>query len=427
MKLFALVDCNNFYASCERVFNPALENQPIVILSNNDGCIIARSNEVKALGIPMGAPLFKYRQLLEQHQVKVFSSNYTLYGDMSARVMGILAQCIPEMEIYSIDEAFLDLSQFQNRDINELIHRIRTKIRQYTGIPVSIGVARTKTLAKIASRIAKKTVSGVFNLESALNPDLALQSIEISDVWGVGRAYSKSLPLIGIDTALDLKQANPEIIRQLYSVVLMRTVKELNGLSCMPLEAAPSPKKAIAVTRSFGKAVTDKRELLEALATYASRGGEKLRQAQQAAMVMQVFWRTSLFSTEQPTKSWSFTVNLQEHTNDSRQLVKVVTDTINQHFEVGYSLKKAGIILLELTSENLIQRSLFSNQNPAQSAALMKVMDSINRRFGKETIKLAATGIKRKWIMRSEKRSPRYTTDWNELPTVKANWALVTS
>ncbi|MEM8676987.1 MAG: Y-family DNA polymerase [Cyanobacteria bacterium P01_G01_bin.67] len=426
MKLFALVDCNNFYASCERVFNPALENQPIVILSNNDGCIIARSNEVKALGIPMGAPIFKYRQVLEQHQVKIFSSNYTLYGDMSARVMGILAQCIPEMEIYSIDEAFLDLSQFQNRDINELIHRIRTKIRQYTGIPVSIGVARTKTLAKIASRIAKNTVSGVFNLESVLNPDLALQSIEIRDVWGVGRAYSKSLPLIGIDTALDLKQANPEIIRQLYSVVLMRTVKELNGSSCMPLEAAPSAKKAIAVTRSFGKAVTDKRELLEALATYASRGGEKLRQAQQAAMVMQVFWRTSLFSTQQPTKSWSFTVNLREHTNDSRQLVKVVTDTINQHFEVGYRLKKAGIILLDLTSENLIQRSLFSNQNPAQSAALMKVMDSINCRFGKETIKLAATGIKRKWTMRSEKRSPRYTTDWNELPTVKADWGMPT-
>ncbi|MEO1006390.1 MAG: DUF4113 domain-containing protein, partial [Cyanobacteria bacterium J06638_38] len=327
---------------------------------------------------------------------------------------------------YSIDEAFLDLSQFQNRDINELIHRIRTKIRQYTGIPVSIGVARTKTLAKIASRIAKNTVSGVFNLESVLNPDLALQSIEIRDVWGVGRAYSKSLPLIGIDTALDLKQANLEIIRQLYSVVLMRTVKELNGSSCMPLEAAPSAKKAIAVTRSFGKAVTDKQELLEALATYASRGGEKLRQAQQAAMVMQVFWRTSLFSTQQPTKSWSFTVNLREHTNDSRQLVKVVTDTINQHFEVGYRLKKAGIILLDLTSENLIQRSLFSNQNPAQSAALMKVMDSINCRFGKETIKLAATGIKRKWIMRSEKRSPRYTTDWNELPTVKADWGMPT-
>lgn len=420
MKLFGLVDCNNFYVSCERVFNPALAGQPIVVLSNNDGCIISRSNEVKALSIPMGAPMFKYKDLLNKHKVRVFSSNYTLYGDMSARVMGTLAQCVRDIEVYSIDEAFLDFTPFQHRDITALAGEIRTRVEQWTGIPVSIGIGRSKTLAKIANHYAKKSTLGIYNLENEIDCDRIFQQTSVTDVWGVGRAYSKSLPQMGIHTAFDLKHANPELIRQRYSVVLMRTVRELNGISCIPLEHAPQAKKAIAVTRSFGKAVTQKQELNEALATYASRGGEKLRRAQQAAMVIQVFWRTGLFDPQQPTKSWFYTVDLREHTNDSRQLVTAVRQIVERYFESGYYLKKAGIMLLELTSESQIQRSLFDRAGDRrQSAKIMELIDNINQRFGKETITLAATGIKRHWLMRRARRSPRYTTNWNELPIVK--------
>lgn len=420
MRIFGLADCNNFYASCERVFDPTLARQPIVVLSNNDGCIVSRSNEVKALGIPMGAPMFKHENILRKHNVRIFSSNYTLYGDMSARVMGILAQCVPELEVYSIDEAFLDFTPFQHRDITVLASEIRAKIKQWTGIPVSIGIGRSKTLAKIANRFAKKSALGVFNLENVKAIDRLLQETPVSDVWGVGRAHSKSLPQMDIHTALDLKKANPEFIRQRYSVVLMKTANELNGISCIPLEDAPQPKKATAVTRSFGKAITGKQELIEALATYASRGAEKLRQAKQAAMIIQVFWRTGLFNSKQPIRSWFYTVDLREHTNDSCKLVKATRQTVERYFEPGYGLKKAGIMLLELTPENQIQRSLFDQENDSKSAKIMELIDSINKKFGKETITLAATGIKRYWTMRCDRRSPRYTTDWNELPVVKA-------
>lgn len=422
MKLFALVDCNNFYASCERVFNPALENQPIAILSNNDGCIIARSNEVKALGIPMGAPMFQYKKTLQRHQVKLFSSNYTLYGDMSARVMGILSQCVPKLEIYSIDEAFLDLSNFADQDITLFAQEISIKVKQYTGIPVSVGIGKTKTLAKIANRIAKDMGKNVFNLEAASNSDSWLKRIVIANVWGIGRSYSKSLLKLNIKSALDLKQYQPEVIRQRYGIVLFRTLRELNGLSCIPLEEAPPAKKAMAVTRSFSQVVRDKKKLLEALTTYASRGAEKLRKAEQAAMVIQIFWRTSLFDSTKPIKSWSFTVDLREHTNDSRVLIRAVNRTVNQYFVSGYKLKKAGIILSALVPETQIQRSLFSNQNETKAKKLMQVIDSINSQFGKETIKFAATGTKRQWITRAELKSPRYTTDWSEIPIVKASF-----
>ena len=422
MKLFALVDCNNFYASCERVFNPALENQPIAILSNNDGCIVARSNEVKALGIPMGIPVFKYKKTLQQHQVRLFSSNYTLYGDMSARVMGVLSQCVPKMEIYSIDEAFLDLSNFAHQDLTTFAQSISTKIKQYTGIPVSIGIGRTKTLAKVANRIAKESGENVFNLEAEINADRWLNQIAIAKVWGVGRSHSKSLPKLGIHNALDLKQYQPEVICQRYGVVLLRTVRELNGLSCIPLEEAPPAKKATAVTRSFSKPVREKKELLEAVVTYASRGAEKLRKAKQAAMIIRIFWRTGLFDSRQPIKSWSFTVDLREHTNDSRVFIQAVTKTVNQHFESGYKLKKAGIILSALVPETQIQRSLFSNQDETKTKKLMEVIDSINGHFGKETIKFAATGTKRQWVSKAELKSPRYTTKWSDIPIVKAGF-----
>jgi len=423
--LFALVDCNNFYASCERVFDPSLENQPVAVLSNNDGCIIARSNEVKALGIPMGAPMFKYKDKLKAHKVRIFSSNYTLYGDMSGRVMGVLADSVPEIEIYSIDEAFLDLSSYTtHHDIEELAQQIRTKVKQWTGIPVSVGIGNTKTLAKLANRIAKKSEGGVFRLDSSSDPyqhDLLFEQINVGDVWGVGRAHSKSLPRIGINTALDLKNSNAEALRQRYSVVLMRTVRELQGHSCIPLEDAPAPKKGTAVTRSFGKAVTTKKELIEAVSTYASRGGEKLRKAHQAVMVIQVFWHTGRFDPETPCQYWSYTIDLREHTSDSRVLVKAVVEKVHQHYEPGHKLKKAGIMLMNLVPDSQIQTSLFSAiENNQESSKLMSAMDAINAKFGKETIKLASSGIERKWTLKAEMRSPRYTTMWDELPIVKA-------
>lgn len=423
--LFALVDCNNFYASCERVFDPSLENQPVAVLSNNDGCIIARSNEVKALGIPMGAPMFKYKDKLKAHKVRVFSSNYTLYGDMSGRVMGVLADSVPDIEIYSIDEAFIDLSSYTtHHDVEELAQELRAKVKQWTGIPVSIGIGNTKTLAKLANRIAKKSRAGVFRLDSSSDPhqhNLLLGQIDVGDVWGVGRAHSKSLPKIGINTALDLKNSNAEAMRQRYSVVMMRTVKELQGYSCIPLEDAPAPKKATAVTRSFGKAVTTKKELIEAVSTYASRGGEKLRKAHQAAMIIQVFWHTGRFDPENPCQYWSYTIDLREHTSDSRVLVKAVVEKVHQHYEPGHKLKKAGIMLMNLVPNNQIQTSLFSAiENNQESSKLMSAMDAINAKFGKETIKLASSGIERKWRLKAEKRSPRYTTVWDELPIVKA-------
>ena len=373
----------------------------------------------------MGAPIFKYKDKLKAHKVQVFSSNYTLYGDMSGRVMGVLADSVPDMEIYSIDEAFLDLSSYTaHHNVIELAQQLRAKVKQWTGIPVSIGIGDTKTLAKLANRIAKKSGVGVFRLNAKINQnqhDLLLEQIDVGDIWGVGRAHSKSLPEIGINTALDLKNANAKTMRQCYSIVMMRTIRELQGHSCIPIEDAPAPKKATAVTRSFGKAVTTKKELIEAVSTYASRGGEKLRKAHQAAMIIQVFWHTGRFDPENPCQYWSYTIDLREHTSDSRVLVKAVVDKVHQHYEPGHKLKKAGIMLMNLVPDSQIQTSLFSAiENHPKSSKLMSVMDGINARFGKETIKLASSGIERKWTLKAEMRSPRYTTVWNEIPIVKA-------
>ena len=419
--LFALVDCNNFYASCERVFDPRLERQPVVVLSNNDGCVVARSNEAKELGIEMGVPAFQVRHLFQQYGVRVFSSNYTLYGDMSARVMSSLGLMVPVMEIYSIDEAFLDLTSLAHRNLMALVREIRRKIKQWTGITVSIGIGSTKTRAKLANHLAKRLPEGIFHLTDRAESDRQLNNIAVDDVWGVGRAISRKLLLQRIKTAYDLKNCSPERIRQQYSVVLLRTVKELNGISCIPLAEAAPPKRAMAVTRSFGRVITQKQDLIEAVATYVSRGAEKLRRARQAAMVLQVFWRTGKHSTSQPYRYWSDAIDLREHTNDSLVLVKAAIGAIERHFQSGYRLKKAGIMLLELTAETQIQTSLFNHRDRARAALLMETIDRINRQFGKGTIRIAASGIKPQWQTKSQLRSPRYTSCWQELPIVRAS------
>lgn len=419
-KIFALVDCNNFYCSCERVFNPKLENRPMVVLSNNDGCVVARSNEAKALGIKMGEPAFKLQDIIREHNVAVFSSNYTLYGDMSQRVMDCLAQFTPTKEIYSIDEAFLDLSGFEKIDLNEYAKLIKCTVQKWTGIPVSIGIATTKTLAKVANRLAKKSAkaNGVLNLVNSPYLDLALQRTEVADVWGVGRSFTKMLHQQGIENAYHLKNAQEEWIRKERGIVGLRTVHELKGISCILLEEMPKSKKSTAVTRSFGSVVDNLSELKQALSAYASRAGEKLRQSQQQASSILVFFQTGTHDKNHPYRSWSATVNFFEPTFDSRELVKAAATVANNLFEPGYKLKKAGVILLGLTSQQERQLSLFETSDTERSQALMQVMDAINNRYGRETIQLASSGVRKKWQVKAEKLSPRYTTDWNELPIV---------
>ncbi|MGB3756238.1 MAG: Y-family DNA polymerase [Rivularia sp. (in: cyanobacteria)] len=421
-QIIALVDCNNFYCSCERVFNPKLENRPVVVLSNNDGCVVARSNEAKALGIKMGEPAFKLREFREKYNLAILSSNYTLYGDMSQRVMQCLAEYTPSLEIYSIDEAFLDFSGFTNQDLTAYSRVIKQKVQQYTGIPISIGISTTKTLAKVANRIAKKSnkTKGVLDLVNSPYLDLALQRTEVGDVWGVGSSYTKLLEKHNIHNAYQLKNSDQKWIRKERGIVGLRTVLELNGTSCIPLEEMPDSKKSTAVTRSFGKAVETLEELQEALSNYAYRAGEKLRQSQLEAASMTVFFRTGSYDKTQPYRSWGTTVNFFSCTNNGRELVNNARKVAENLFESGYKLKKAGVILLGLTPEGEKQLSLFekSESDKKRSQELMQVMDTINHRYGRNTIQLASSGIHKKWQMKADYKSPKYTTSWDELPKV---------
>ena len=421
-QIIALVDCNNFYCSCERVFNPKLENRPVVVLSNNDGCVVARSNEAKALGIKMGEPAFKLREYRNKYNLAILSSNYTLYGDMSQRVMQCLAEYTPELEIYSIDEAFLDFTGFTHKDLTAYSREIKQKVQQYTGIPISIGIATTKTLAKVANRIAKKSnkAKGVLDLVDSPYLNLALQRIEVGDVWGIGSSYTKLLENNNIYNALELKKADQKWIRKERGIVGLRTVLELNGISCIPLSEMPNSKKSTAVTRSFGQPIETLAELQEALSAYAYRAGEKLRQSQLEAASMTVFFRTGSYDKSQPYRSWGTTVNFFSSTNDSRELVNNARKVAENLFEPGYKLKKAGVILLGLTPEGEKQLSLFekSEEDKKRSQGLMQIMDKINNRYGRETIQLASSGIHKKWQMKADYKSPKYTTNWDELPKV---------
>ena len=421
-QIIALVDCNNFYCSCERVFNPKLENRPVVVLSNNDGCVVARSNEAKALGIKMGEPAFKLREYRNKYNLAILSSNYTLYGDMSQRVMQCLAEYTPELEIYSIDEAFLDFTGFTHKDLTAYSREIKQKVQQYTGIPISIGIATTKTLAKVANRIAKKSnkAKGVLDLVDSPYLNLALQRIEVGDVWGIGSSYTKLLENNNIYNALELKKADQKWIKKERGIVGLRTVLELNGISCIPLSEMPNSKKSTAVTRSFGQPIETLAELQEALSAYAYRAGEKLRQSQLEAASMTVFFRTGSYDKSQPYRSWGTTVNFFSSTNDSRELVNNARKVAENLFEPGYKFKKAGVILLGLTPEDEKQLSLFekSKEDKKRSQGLMQIMDKINNRYGRETIQLASSGINKKWQMKADYKSPKYTTNWDELPKV---------
>ena len=420
--VFALVDCNNFYVSCERVFNPSLEREPVAVLSNNDGCVVARSNEVKAIGVKMGVPVFKIRDLVAAYGVQIYSSNYTLYGDMSRRVMRTLAQFSPEMEVYSIDEAFLELSGFTGRNLTEYGRLIHDTVRRWTGIPVSVGIAQTKTLAKVANHIAKKSAraAGVLDLTDSPYLERALESMGVIDVWGVGPGFARKLRNRGIETARQLRDADDKWILKTLGVVGLRSVYELRGRVCYDLETCPPVNKGIASSRSFGKPVESLEQLSESVASYTCRAAEKLRRQNLAAGVITVFVMTNLFSDKQRRYFNSETVDLPVATSDTSELLNYALAAVRKIYRKGYRFKKAGVLLDSLTDQNKVQGNLFDSVDRSRSRKIMQVFDRINSLMEPDTIRYPAIGLDQPWKTRFQKRSPRYTTRWDELLSVQA-------
>ena len=435
--MYGLVDCNNFYVSCERVFNPSLRGKPVVVLSNNDGCIIARSNEAKALGIPMGAPLHLYKTLIKQNKIFTYSSNYTLYGDMSSRVMSVLNYFIPNIEIYSIDEAFLNLKNFNIQSLQDEMFKIRERIYQWTGIPVSIGIGPTKTLAKLANKIAKKNSSnGVYILTVSTQLTHILSDMKLEDIWGVSTGWGNRLRSIGINNPRQLQQANPRQIRTLISVVGERIIYELRGQPCLALEEVIN-KKSITVSRSFGNMINDKDSLKKALANYAARAAEKLRYQDSVCGGIYVFINTNRFRERDLQYSNSATINFDELTDSTTIIIEKSFKLLENLYRPKYNYKKIGVTLLGLkqkddgSSDNyIIQGSLFipnadQKIHMSRSCDRMKLIDNINTKMGKMTIFHGSQGVIKnsrniksepdKWRMRSCYKSPFYTTNWDDI------------
>ena len=417
---FALVDCESFYASCERIFRPDLKNIPIVVLSNNDGCVIARSTEAKKMGIGMGVPWFKVRENFLKQNGQVFSSNFTFYGDISARVMNILEGFVPRVEVYSIDEAFLDFDTLkQNYDLYHFSCHIRTLVRQWTGIPVRIGIAPNKTLTKIAlNEIKRRNIpASVLYLSSEREIRSALAHTSVNKVWGVGRRLTEHLNKAGIDTALDLAQISPQNIRKKFSVVLERTVRELRGERCLDIDDDISSKKQIVVSRSFGQRISNLKELRPIVSNFAVRAAEKLRNEKQKCSQVSVFVRTSPFNKNKPQHSDLKTVGLLTPTNDTRDILIAAKKGLLPIFRPGYDYAKAGIILNKFSDEQTKQYSLFKDPNdPKQNTKLMKYLDQMN---AYETQIYYASQNTKKWSpMKQNMTSPKYTTNWYDLPKV---------
>lgn len=418
MKYFALVDCNNFYASCERVFQPRYAHDPIIVLSNNDGCVVARSEEAKALGIPMGAPLFQVRELVRTAGVRVFSSNYTLYGDLSRRVMEILGAHCAEIEVYSIDEAFLRLD-FRGQSPESLLHfarRLRWDVLRSTGIPVSIGIAPSKTLAKLANHIAKRrTDEGVYFL---LPQDPILSELPVAEVWGVGRAYERRLAERRITTVAQLQESYPGWIRQEFGVVGLRLLRELQGYPCLALEPPVTSRKHTMVSRSFARDVSDREDLRERLAVYATRLGEKLRRYGQATTVLTIYLWTNRFRNARADGRTCFarTLELPRATNHTATLIAWASAALEVLHEPGTNYKKAGILAADLVPADQIQENLFIDPAYAERAQILsELCDRLNRRLGYAALFFATCGRRPEWRMRQEHRSGRYTTRWGEL------------
>ena len=415
----ALIDCNNFYASCERIFNPRLIGKPIVVLSNNDGCIITRSAEAKELGIKMGEPYFKAKKIIDKNNVRVFSSNYSLYGDISQRVMETLARFASDVEIYSIDEAFLGLNGFENYELSKYCKYIRRTIKQWVGIPVSIGVSTTKTLSKIANNLAKKNkeYDGVCILKSWFDINEALKLTPIEDVWGIGRRLSIFLKKYKINTAYDFTQLDKGWIRKNMGVVGEKTFLELCGVSCIELELIPSDKKSCCVSRSFSKPVEKIDDLEESVSSYGTRVAEKIREEGLVAESMSIFVLTNYFNRKEKQYSNSIKLQLPYPTNNSIKIVKRALEGIKKIYRQGYRYKKAGVILYGLTKAKQTRGLLDYDRESSDS--IMNTLDRINERYGSSTIRLASEGVDKSWSMRRESVSPCYTTRFDDLVEAK--------
>lgn len=431
--MFALVDGNNFYVSCERAFRPALKNRPVVVLSNNDGCAIARSNEAKALGIRMGAPWFECRHLAEEHGVVALSANFVLYGDMSDRMMSVAAGLGPGQEIYSIDESFIDMAGVPG-DLTARAQRVRERVLQWTGIPTGIGIANTKTLAKLANHVAKSAdrkpgsfpaeLARVCNLASLPSSDLdaVLQATAVGEVWGVGRRIAEQLRERGVLTVLDLVRLDPATVRRRWSVVLERTVRELQGQQCISLEDQPPPKKEIAFTRSFGGAVTELSSLVAAVTRFASGAAVKLRGQGSKAGQLQVFAHTSPFRPG-PQYSRSLTVPLRRPTDDTIALVNAAVRGVEAIYRPGFNYAKAGVMLLDLQEGLMEQGELDLEEEAPEKGHLMHTLDKLNERFGRGTVTVASAGVKgpqRDFEMKQNLLTPQYTTCWDDVPVARA-------
>ncbi len=418
--MFALIDCNNFYASCQRVFDPKLIGKPIVILSNNDGCVIARSNEAKAVGIPMGAPAFQFKELFEKNNVHVFSSNYALYGDMSSRVMNILTTFSPEIEIYSIDEAFLKFTGFELFDLKEYGIKIQKTVTKGTGIPISVGFAPTKALAKVANKIAKKypeQTQSVHVIDTEEKRIKALKWTKIEDVWGIGRKHAKRLHAKNIFNAYQFTQLSDDWVRKEMSVVGLRLKHELEGKPTLDLET-PQSKKSIATTRSFEKSLTKIEDIAERVATFTASSAEKLRHQNSHCNAIMVFVQTNYFSKDQPQYSRNIVINTDFPTNSTIELNHYAQTGLKAIFREGYNYKKAGVVVLGLTPNSETQLSLFNTSNPKHQP-LMSVIDKLNESYGKNKIKFGTQSLGRQWKMKQEKLSPSYTTNIKDVIIIK--------
>lgn len=418
--MIALVDCNNFYVSCERLFNLDALTRPVVVLGNNDGCVVARSEEAKSLGIAMGEPAFKIRQLLEKHHGVMFSSNYTLYGSLSSRVMRILSRYTPNMEVYSIDEAFLDLSGM--KDLPGIAARMRKNIFDEVGLPVSVGVAPTKTLAKMANRFAKKhhRKAGVWVLDSAEKTLEVMGLTAVEDIWGIGEQYAAKLRRHGFNTALELSRAPDDWIRKEFTVVGLRLVHELRGVPSIPLQEEEPGKKGFCVARSFGQLLTEKNDIREVLAGYTSICARKLRQQQSCTAAIQVFLSTNYFRSQDKQYHKSVTLRLPVPGNSTPALLELAMDGLDRIFRPGYHYKKVGILTFDLVPENSVQQNLFSETDAAREAKLMKALDGIQRHYrGKQPVKFAVQGQGTKGSLKQEKLSKRFTTRLPEMLRIK--------
>jgi len=417
-KKIALIDCNSFYVSCERLFNPKIRKKPVVVLSNNDGCIVSRSNEAKALGIKMGEPYFKAKDIIVKNNVYVFSSNYSLYGDLSRRVMRTLKRFNSDIEVYSIDEAFIDLSNFPDNEVENVAQEIRLTVLQWTGIPTSIGIAKTKTLSKVANHIAKKKQSGVTSLIGVENIDPILEKVDINDVWGVGRQLTKFYHKNGIYNAKQLKNKSNTWIKKNSNVLGSRTAMELRGISCIDIEKTTSKRKSCVVSRSFGQRVEKFQELKEAVAGYCLNASEKIRSESLIAKSITVFIRTSPFQSRFGHYSNSKTIDFPIATNNSIEIVKTALTALESIFKNGYRYQKAGVMLSNLF-ESTNSKNLFSSEKDEKISCLMRSIDNTNYRYGRSTLSLASAGVHKRWNSKRQHYSKIDTADFYCLPMIK--------